>query len=55
MVAPKPVDVVVHNYDASIADYAALGVRRCSLGGSLAKIAWDAFDAAAQKVKACEP
>jgi len=54
-VAPKPVNVVVHNYDASIADYAALGVRRCSLGGSLAKIVWDAFDAAAQKVKACEP
>jgi len=54
-VAPKPVNVVVHNYDASIADYAALGVRRCSLGGSLAKTVWDAFDAAAQKVKACEP
>jgi 2-methylisocitrate lyase-like PEP mutase family enzyme len=54
-VAPKPVNVVVHNYDASIADYAALGVRRCSLGGSLAKIVWDAFDAAAHKVKACEP
>jgi 2-methylisocitrate lyase-like PEP mutase family enzyme len=54
-VAPKPVNVAVHNYDASIADYAALGVRRCSLGGSLAKIVWDVFDAAAHKVKACEP
>jgi len=54
-VAPKPLNVVVHNYDASIADYAALGVRRCSLGGSLAKIVWDAFDVAARTVKACEP
>ena len=54
-VAPKPVNVVVHRYDESIADYAALGVRRCSLGGSLAKIVWDAFDDAARAVKACEP
>jgi len=54
-VAPKPVNVVVHQYDESIAGYAALGVRRCSLGGSLAKIVWDAFDAAARTVKACEP
>ena len=54
-VAPKPVNVVVHRYDESIADYAALGVRRCSLGGSLAKSVWDAFDDAARAVKACEP
>ncbi|MEO7691620.1 MAG: isocitrate lyase/phosphoenolpyruvate mutase family protein [Sphingomonas sp.] len=54
-VAPKPVNVVVHRYDESIADYAALGVRRCSLGGSLAKIVWDAFDEAARAVKRCEP
>ncbi|MEO6217299.1 MAG: isocitrate lyase/phosphoenolpyruvate mutase family protein [Sphingomonas sp.] len=54
-VAPKPVNVVVHRYDESIADYAALGVRRCSLGGSLAKIVWDAFDEAARTVRGCEP
>ena len=54
-VAPKPVNVVVHHYDDSIAGYAALGVRRCSLGGSLAAIVWKAFDEAAQAVKACEP
>lgn len=54
-VAPKPVNVVVHRYDEIIAGYAALGVRRCSLGGSLAKIVWDAFDVAARTVKACEP
>jgi len=54
-VAPKPVNVVVHRYDESIADYAALGARRCSLGGSLAKIVWDAFDVAARALKDCEP
>jgi len=54
-VAPKPVNVVVHQYDDSIAGYAALGVRRCSLGGSLASIMWKAFDEAARRVKACEP
>ena len=54
-VAPKPVNVVVHQYDDSIAGYAALGVRRCSLGGSLAGIVWKAFDEAARRVKACEP
>jgi 2-methylisocitrate lyase-like PEP mutase family enzyme len=54
-VAPKPVNVVVWNYDDSIAALAALGVRRCSLGGSLAGIVWKAFDEAASTVKACEP
>jgi 2-methylisocitrate lyase-like PEP mutase family enzyme len=54
-VAPKPVNVVVHQFDDSIAGYAALGVRRCSLGGSLAGVVWRAFDEAARAVKACEP
>jgi 2-methylisocitrate lyase-like PEP mutase family enzyme len=54
-VAPKPVNVVVHQFDDSIAGYAALGVRRCSLGGSLAGVVWKAFDEAARAVKACEP
>jgi 2-methylisocitrate lyase-like PEP mutase family enzyme len=54
-VAPKPVNVVVHQYDRSIGDFAALGVRRCSLGGSLASIVWKAFDEAARTVKDCEP
>lgn len=54
-VAPKPVNVVVWNYDDNIAALAALGVRRCSLGGSLAGIVWKAFDEAARAVKACEP
>ena len=54
-VMPKPVNVVVHDYDDGIAALAALGVRRCSVGGSLAKIAWAAFDTAAQTLKDCQP
>src|SRR5690606_35501019 len=53
-VAPKPVNVLVHEYDERIAAFAALGVRRCSVGGSLAKRAWAAFDAAALALKRCE-
>jgi len=53
-VAPKPVNVVVHDYGDIIRSFAALGVRRCSVGGSLAKRAWSAFDEAAQILKVCE-
>jgi 2-methylisocitrate lyase-like PEP mutase family enzyme len=54
-VAPKPVNVVIHDYDASVAEFARIGVRRCSVGGSLAGIVWRAFDDAAARLKACEP
>ena len=54
-VAPKPVNVLVHQYDARIAALASLGVRRCSVGGSLAQAAWDAFDTAAQALRRCAP
>lgn len=50
-VAPKPVNVVVHDYDARIQAFAELGVRRCSVGGSLAKRSWLAFDEAARALK----
>lgn len=50
-VAPKPVNVLVHAYDHRIAELAALGVRRVSVGGSLAKAAWDGFDAAASALR----
>ena len=53
-VAPKPVNVVVHEYDDGIRALAALGVRRCSVGGSLAKRVWSAFDEAALALKRCE-
>jgi 2-methylisocitrate lyase-like PEP mutase family enzyme len=54
-VAPKPLNVVIHQFDESVAAFARLGVRRCSVGGSLAKISWNAFDAAARKLKDSEP
>lgn len=54
-VAPKPVNVLVQTYDSSVVSLAELGVRRCSVGGSLAKQAWAAFDAAARALKQCEP
>ncbi len=50
-VAPKPVNVVVHQYDEAIVKFAGLGVRRFSTGGSLAGIAWAAFDAAAWSLR----
>jgi len=53
-VAPKPVNVVVHDYDGSIQLFAGLGVRRCTVGGSLAKRTWAAFDQAARALKICE-
>ncbi|HEY2049929.1 MAG TPA: isocitrate lyase/phosphoenolpyruvate mutase family protein [Caulobacteraceae bacterium] len=54
-VAPKPVNVVIGQYDESIAAFARAGVRRCSVGGSLAARTWAAFDEAAKTLKACEP
>ena len=54
-VAPKPVNVVIHDYDSNVVSaLAALGVRRCSVGGSLAKRAWAAFDEAVQALRTCE-
>lgn len=54
-VAPKPVNVVVQAYDETIPKLAAIGVRRCSVGGSLAKAAYDAFDAGARMLRDYEP
>jgi 2-methylisocitrate lyase-like PEP mutase family enzyme len=53
-VSPKPVNLVVHEYDASIRDYAELGVRRFSLGGSLARRAWSAVEVAARELRQFE-
>ena len=53
-VAPKPVNVLVHEYDGRISELAQKGVRRCSIGGSLARTAWTAFDAAACALRAYE-
>jgi 2-methylisocitrate lyase-like PEP mutase family enzyme len=50
-VAPRPVNVVVsRNLGLSVADLAAIGVRRISVGGTLARTAWTAFTRAAQTI-----
>lgn len=54
-VAPKPVSVMIAGPDAEIGVLAALGVRRFSLGASLAAAAWAAFDEAARALRNAMP
>ena len=50
-VAPKPVNVLVGNAsELKVSDIAALGVRRISVGGALARAAWGAFMRAARAI-----
>jgi 2-methylisocitrate lyase-like PEP mutase family enzyme len=49
-VAPKPVNVLLRAPPMSVADLAALGVRRVSVGGRLAAAAWLGFDAALKEL-----
>jgi len=49
-VAPRPVNVLAHTDFATVAELAALGVRRISVGGALARTAWGGFVAAAQEI-----
>jgi 2-methylisocitrate lyase-like PEP mutase family enzyme len=50
-VAPKPVNVLVGGpIGLTVADVAALGVRRISVGGSLARAAWGGFQRAAKQL-----
>jgi 2-methylisocitrate lyase-like PEP mutase family enzyme len=51
-VAPKPVNVLLMNAEMRVADLAALGVRRVSVGGALANAAWRGFDEAATALAA---
>ena len=46
-VAPKPVSVGLTGPGQTVAELAAVGVRRISTGGALAKLAWRGFDLAA--------
>lgn len=47
-VAPKPLHVLARNLDGlTVADLAALGVRRVSVGGLMARMAWTGFMRAA--------
>jgi 2-methylisocitrate lyase-like PEP mutase family enzyme len=51
-VAPKPVNVLAMKPGISLAEYAELGVRRVSVGGSLARVAWNAVLATARELQA---
>jgi len=51
-VAPKPVNLLVgFNADLTLAKIAALGVRRVSVGGALARAAWGGFMRAAKLIQ----
>jgi 2-methylisocitrate lyase-like PEP mutase family enzyme/predicted alpha/beta hydrolase family esterase len=49
-VAPKPVNMLVSSDVATVAELAALGVRRISVGGALARAAWSGFLDAAKEI-----
>jgi 2-methylisocitrate lyase-like PEP mutase family enzyme len=48
-VAPKPLNVLT--FGLSVAELADLGVRRISIGGALARVAWGAMQQAAEQIK----
>jgi 2-methylisocitrate lyase-like PEP mutase family enzyme len=48
-VAPKPLSVLAMGPDMPLAAFAELGVRRVSVGGGLAQVAWGATTAAAER------
>jgi 2-methylisocitrate lyase-like PEP mutase family enzyme len=50
-VAPKPVNVLVRGPDLGLAELADLGVRRISIGGALARVAWKAVLETAQQIQ----
>jgi 2-methylisocitrate lyase-like PEP mutase family enzyme len=49
-VAPKPVNVLVGSDFTTVAELAAIGARRISVGGGLARTAWTGFLAAAKEI-----
>ncbi|MEP7344981.1 MAG: isocitrate lyase/phosphoenolpyruvate mutase family protein [Gemmatimonadaceae bacterium] len=49
-VAPKPVNVLVGSDFTTVAELQALGVRRISVGGALARAAWGGFVQAAREI-----
>jgi 2-methylisocitrate lyase-like PEP mutase family enzyme len=50
-VAPKPVNILVMGPGISLQQYADIGVRRISVGGALAEVAWGTVLAAAAALK----
>lgn len=49
-VAPKPVNVLVGSDFTTVAELADVGVRRISVGGALARVAWTGFLQAAREI-----
>jgi methylisocitrate lyase len=49
-VAPKPVNLLANAPFITVVEAAALGVRRISVGGTLARTAWAGFLAAAEEI-----
>jgi 2-methylisocitrate lyase-like PEP mutase family enzyme len=49
-VHPKPVNLLIGSPGLTVAEVADLGVRRVSVGGSLARVAWGGFMRAAQEI-----
>ncbi|GLH76705.1 2-methylisocitrate lyase [Bradyrhizobium sp. SSBR45G] len=49
-VAPKPVNLLIGASGLSLAEASGLGVRRISVGGSLARMAWTGFMRAAKEM-----
>ena len=50
-IAPKPVNVLVSSDFTTVAELAAVGVRRISVGGALARTAWGSFLSAAKEIR----
>ncbi|WP_225914484.1 isocitrate lyase/PEP mutase family protein [Nocardioides jiangsuensis] len=49
-VSPKPVNLLINAPFTTVAEAAQLGVRRISVGGTLARTAWDGFLKAAREI-----
>jgi len=49
-VSPKPVNLLINAPFTTVAEAAQLGVRRISVGGTLARAAWDGFLRAAEEI-----
>jgi 2-methylisocitrate lyase-like PEP mutase family enzyme len=49
-VAPKPVNLLVSTSALTVAEIAAMGVRRISVGGTLARVAWTAVTQSARQI-----
>jgi 2-methylisocitrate lyase-like PEP mutase family enzyme len=49
-VSPKPVNLLINAPFTTVAEAARLGVRRISVGGTLARTAWDGFMRAAKEI-----